>query len=217
MIGGFQGEFLTDALELVQLRLLQRVVFAEELRGRIHHCRVEKLLEQRVAQVVVGRDVFLRAFARVAVEPVQRMNQRAGQARHSALHRIQYIQIADKHPDHRRQVWSRPVAMNEGLARTDGTVAGDHAPGCRVQNMDFSLNQRAVLAEHMALTPFDNHQLAVAQSCELPQHTSAQEVGSQTIGAQIGRKTTATAFHGVSPWIARRQHGTRRQRPDGKR
>ena len=45
MVAGFEGELLADTFQLVQLRLLQAVVRALEHGRRVHHGRIEKLLE----------------------------------------------------------------------------------------------------------------------------------------------------------------------------
>ncbi|MNH28660.1 hypothetical protein D3C76_1608390 [compost metagenome] len=54
---GFELELLADAFKLVQLRLLQGLLGALELRRRVHHGWVEQAFEQGVAQVVMGQDV----------------------------------------------------------------------------------------------------------------------------------------------------------------
>ncbi|MNN60623.1 hypothetical protein D3C81_1758170 [compost metagenome] len=54
---GFEFQLLADAFKLVQLRLLQGLLGALELRRRVHHGWVEQAFEQSVAQVVVGQDV----------------------------------------------------------------------------------------------------------------------------------------------------------------
>ena len=50
-------QFAADTLQFVQLRLFQVVALRRENSRRIHHGGVEKVLEQVVAQIVVGLDI----------------------------------------------------------------------------------------------------------------------------------------------------------------
>jgi len=59
MVLGLQVELFADAFELVQLGLFQILFGAGEHCRRVHHGRVEKLLEELVAEVVMGGDVAL--------------------------------------------------------------------------------------------------------------------------------------------------------------
>ena len=153
----------------------QRVVGGEELRRRIHHGRVEKLFEQFVAQVVVGSNVFLRTLARVAIEPVQGANQRPTESRQPTLQCVEHLKVTDEDAHHGGQVRGAPVAMDKRFARTNRTIAGHQAPGCRIKDVDLSQQRAARTAKQMPLALFDDQQLAVFQVRQLPQYATAQQ------------------------------------------
>ncbi|MNM74089.1 hypothetical protein D3C81_858390 [compost metagenome] len=201
MVAGLQRELLTDPLQFVQLCLFEAVFRGQELRRRIHHGRVEKLLEQIVAKVVVRGDVLLRTLARVAVEPVQTLHQRPAETGQTALHGIEHVEVADEHADHGRQIRRTPVAVDKGLAGANRTVPGNHAPDGRIEHMDFPEQSTARGTEHQAFAVLDHQQLPVFQLSQLAQHATAQQRPGQTVGAEPTDRQTR-GFHGGAPWEA---------------
>ncbi|MNZ41380.1 hypothetical protein D3C78_589280 [compost metagenome] len=199
VVGGLEVELLADALQLVELRLLEAVGRIEEHRRRVHHGRVEEGLEQLVAEIVVGGDVLLRAGPRVAIEPVQGAQHRPAQGGQATLQGVEHLEVGDEHADHRGQVRAAPVAVDVGLAGADRTVAGDQAPGGAVVDVDFAMQRGVRIAEAVALVALDQQQAATAQLAELAQHGAAQQAGSQAIGKAGTGGGQARGLHGLAP------------------
>ena len=161
VITGLERELLADALKFIQLRLLKAVVSAFKHGRRVHHGWVEELFKQVITQVVMRRDVFARTFARVAIEPVQPLDKRATELCQAAFHSVEYIQVADKYANHRRQVWRCPVTVDIGFTRANRAITRDQPPHRTILHVDFSAQVGVRVAEFHALVAFHNHQLAM--------------------------------------------------------
>ena len=132
----------------------------------------------------MGGDVFLRAFACVAVEPVQALSERPGQACQPAFHGVEHLQIADHHPHDGGEVGAGPVTMDKRFAGADRSIGRYQPPYRRVENLDLAQQVRFPCAEDLPLAILDDHQLAVAQLAELAQHAFAQQRSGHAVDVQ---------------------------------
>ncbi len=202
MIVGLQIELRADALQLVQLGLLQALLGRGEHGRRVHHGRIEEALEQLVAQVVMRGDIALRTGAGVAVEPVQRLDHRlAEQRQRAALDAVQHIQVGNEQADHGGQVRAGPVTMDVRLARADGAACGHQSPETGIEHMDLGLQRACQVTEQLLLVPVVQRQLTVTQLVQLMQHGAAQQAGGQSHpGQRVGFDGQARALHGGLLW-----------------
>ncbi|MNE31055.1 hypothetical protein D3C80_1246020 [compost metagenome] len=174
-----QFELLADALQLVQLGLLQCLPRVFELRSRIHHGGVQQPLEQGIAQVVVGQNVAPGTTLVVAVEPVQQAQGRAAQAGQAALERVEHFKVGDEQAGHQRQVGAAPIAVNVGFASTDRAIAGDQAPGGVIEDLHLGLQRAVGITETPLLPVAEQAQVAVTQLAQLGEHGASCQPAEQ--------------------------------------
>ena len=120
VIGGREPQRPADAIDLADLRLLERVGGRLEVAARVHEqLGVEKEAEEVVAEIVVPTDVPAAAGEGVVPEaarqPAGEPVQRAGDA---ALP-LEHPPVAEHQPHERHEIRRRPVAIHEGLAEAD--------------------------------------------------------------------------------------------------
>ena len=110
------------AAHLGGLRLLQALLQIAGKQGRrIVHARVQPARVKRVAQVVMGVDVFLAVGARVAVEPVlEAVGQLAPPA--AKNHLLHLGAVLHQHAQQRGQVGRGPVTGNKAFGKAN--IAG---------------------------------------------------------------------------------------------
>ena len=128
-------ELLTDALELRDLRLLERHPLLLEERTRVAHRRIEHPLEQLVAEVVVRGDVAPAPALRAATQKRPGPLQRPPQRRETRAQPVQAAGVARSEPDQRHQIGRVPQALGKGLSHSAAAVQ-QHPPRPRGGDLD---------------------------------------------------------------------------------
>ena len=168
-----QRERLEDAAVLGVLGVLQRArrVVAVE-RARVRHARIEPDLVERVAEVVVGVDVALRAAAAVAVEQVpDPVEQTAPPA---AVERaLDHVAVGEHHAHQRRERIGVPVAGNERLGESDVAAGQRRAEDVPVRQAHRGV-RLAGAEEHRAAGRCHHRQATVAQPLEQREHRAGR-------------------------------------------
>ena len=141
-----EPQLAADVVELLRLRDVERVVLAAEVRARVHHALVEPQPVERVADVVVVRDV--RAVGAPLVQPrAPRARKRRLAVLHVADHALGDVEDA---PRAAREV---DVAAHVGLreAPERGPRERDQAPQRPRGHLDlrgFGETHAAAVGEH---------------------------------------------------------------------
>lgn len=78
MIARQQLQFSADPFVLSPRSLCQSCIWPFEVGAGIHHRLIEHKAEKLISQIVMGRDVFLAAHFRIAIEPVDGLEERLG-------------------------------------------------------------------------------------------------------------------------------------------
>ena len=97
-------EPLADALELRDLRALERHPLVLEERTRVAHRRIEHPREQLVPEVVVGGDIAPALALRAAAQQGPGTLQRPPQRREPQAEPIEAAGVAGRQPDERHQI-----------------------------------------------------------------------------------------------------------------
>ena len=128
VIGGRELQRPADAIDLLGLRLLERIGGRLEVAARIHQqLGVEEQAEELVAEVVVPVDVPAAAGRGSCRAGGARCRPPAGAARpRRGSGPSSNATVAQHQPRQRHQIRRRPVAVHEGLADAD-VAAGERA------------------------------------------------------------------------------------------
>ena len=169
-----------DAVELGELRLVQRGAGALEDRRRVHHRLVEEAREERVAEVVVRGDPLARAGAGVRPQPPRRLLPWCRQRQQPLAPAVERGHRARGDPHERDEVVAVPQAVHVGAAGAGAAGQQGRVEG-GVVDLDASVERwgaggRAEAARRAAFAQLDR---AAARAAE-------QRVDGTTRGALAG-------------------------------
>src|SRR5689334_12685932 len=146
-VAGRELEGPGDAVELRQLRLLERDSGRLEDGAGIGQRRVEKERVEVGAEIVVVPDVLAAARDGVAVAAVADSLDQAGEEGGRAAPAVEQVDVAGGEPGDGGQIRRRPEALGVGLAERDVTPQHEAPEGALVAHGDHGVEARAGLAE----------------------------------------------------------------------
>ncbi len=199
MIVRAEAEFFADDVEAISLSVCKAIRIVLENRRRVHHGLVEPKTKEFITKVVVCGYVTARSIARVAIEPMEKILQRSGQARGSLVHVFHDAAILEQHANEVDEIIGSPGSAHIGLAGADRAAERHVAVEGWVEYVDRRLNRcRRILAVARDLTVLADGDSADLEAPHLLEHeVSCELIEDRRFGraGEMARVGQANCFH----------------------